>query len=134
MTDWDPEIATHGLRACLASGSLGYFVPPFAPHPAIECPATRSSTEGVDDVLGYVLLACATWNTGRSNDCLRWWNNAVQLVQDLGSDSEAPITTEHSSLFAEEEREECRRVFWLVYALDRHFSLCFDQPLRILDS
>jgi hypothetical protein len=24
ITDWGPEIATHGLRACLALGSPGY--------------------------------------------------------------------------------------------------------------
>lgn len=33
----------------------------------------------------------------------------------------------------EEEREERRRVFWLLYTVDRHLALCYNRPLFLLD-
>lgn len=32
-----------------------------------------------------------------------------------------------------EEREERRRIWWLLYATDRHLSLCYNRPLTLLD-
>lgn len=41
----------------------------------------------------------------------------------------------HNTLRAvrNEDREERRRIWWLLYILDRHLSLCCDRPLRISD-
>jgi len=33
----------------------------------------------------------------------------------------------------EEEREERRRIWWLLYAMDRHLALCYNRPLTLLD-
>ena len=47
------------------------------------------------------------------------------------------ISTPSSSLSEfvnEEEREERRRVWWLLFAIDRHLSLCYNQPLTLLDA
>ncbi|KAJ5893708.1 Xylanolytic transcriptional activator xlnR, partial [Penicillium taxi] len=33
----------------------------------------------------------------------------------------------------EEEREERRRIWWLLYVMDRHLSLCYNRPLTLLD-
>ena len=33
----------------------------------------------------------------------------------------------------EEEREERRRIWWLVYMMDRHLALCYNRPLSLLD-
>ncbi|KAJ5945627.1 Xylanolytic transcriptional activator xlnR, partial [Penicillium verhagenii] len=33
----------------------------------------------------------------------------------------------------EEEREERRRIWWLLYVMDRHLSLCYNRPLTFLD-
>ncbi len=33
----------------------------------------------------------------------------------------------------EEEREERRRIWWLVYVVDRHLALCYNRPLFLLD-
>ena len=43
--------------------------------------------------------------------------------------------TKNSSpgFYSEEEREERRRIWWLVYAVDRHLSLCYNKPLFLLD-
>ncbi|KAH9827956.1 Fungal specific transcription factor domain, partial [Teratosphaeria destructans] len=34
---------------------------------------------------------------------------------------------------SEEEREERRRVWWLLYIVDRHLALCYNKPLFLLD-
>ena len=34
----------------------------------------------------------------------------------------------------EEDREERRRLWWLLYILDRHLALCCDRPLALLES
>lgn len=36
-------------------------------------------------------------------------------------------------LMTEEEREERRRIWWLVYIVDRHLALCYNRPLFLLD-
>ncbi|PGH05115.1 hypothetical protein AJ80_08414 [Polytolypa hystricis UAMH7299] len=33
----------------------------------------------------------------------------------------------------EEEREERRRIWWLLYSMDRHLALCYNRPLTLLD-
>lgn len=33
----------------------------------------------------------------------------------------------------EEEREERRRVWWLLYTVDRHLAICYNRPLFLLD-
>lgn len=33
----------------------------------------------------------------------------------------------------EEEREERRRIWWLLYATDRHLALCYNRPLSLMD-
>ncbi|KAJ9223717.1 transcriptional regulator family: Fungal Specific TF [Paecilomyces variotii] len=35
--------------------------------------------------------------------------------------------------FSEEEREERRRIWWLLYVMDRHLALCYNRPLSLLD-
>jgi hypothetical protein len=34
---------------------------------------------------------------------------------------------------SEEEREERRRIWWLLYVMDRHLALCYNRPLTLLD-
>ena len=36
--------------------------------------------------------------------------------------------------YTEEEREERRRVWWLLYTVDRHLALCYNKPLFLLDA
>lgn len=33
----------------------------------------------------------------------------------------------------EEEREERRRIWWLLYVMDRHLALCYNRPIVLLD-
>jgi len=45
--------------------------------------------------------------------------------QPNGQNSLANIT--------EEQREERRRIWWLLYTMDRHLALCYNRPLFLLD-
>lgn len=36
-------------------------------------------------------------------------------------------------IYSEEEREERRRIWWLLYTVDRHLALCYNRPLFLLD-
>ncbi|KLU82093.1 transcriptional activator xlnR [Magnaporthiopsis poae ATCC 64411] len=36
-------------------------------------------------------------------------------------------------VITDEEREERRRIWWLVYIVDRHLALCYNRPLFLLD-
>src|SRR5204863_7179096 len=39
---------------------------------------------------------------------------------------------DHGSV-TDERREERRRIWWLLYTMDRHLSLCYNRPLTLLD-
>jgi hypothetical protein len=36
-------------------------------------------------------------------------------------------------VISDEEREERRRIWWLLYIVDRHLALCYNRPLYLLD-
>ncbi|KAL1952946.1 hypothetical protein VTO42DRAFT_3930 [Malbranchea cinnamomea] len=48
-----------------------------------------------------------------------------------GHTSDANVTA--SATISEEEREERRRIWWLLYTMDRHLALCYNRPLILLD-
>lgn len=44
------------------------------------------------------------------------------------------MNTDSGDLMSEEEREERRRVWWTLYLVDRHLSLCYNRQLSLHDS
>ncbi|CAN9196830.1 unnamed protein product [Alternaria sp. RS040] len=90
---------------------------------------------------------------------LRWWNAAWSLARELKLGKELPVTpppepndadapgdldaehigagcstTQHTpGDFTEEQREERRRIWWLLFTVDRHLALCYNRPLSLLD-
>ena len=42
--------------------------------------------------------------------------------------------TDGPGFVSEEEREERRRIWWLLYTIDRHLALCYNRPLFLLDA
>ncbi|KAJ0416593.1 fungal-specific transcription factor domain-containing protein [Aspergillus carlsbadensis] len=105
-------------------------------HPTVK----RQPKPSIDDVLSYILLTCVLSTTEPKDECLRWWEKAASLVHHLRLNSEAHITRYISARApqtpsaAREKQEECRRVYWLAYSLDRHLSFTFTKPLQIHDS
>ena len=104
-------------------------------------PDTTSSNEpagSVDDVLTFILLCIAVSAGDFKADCLKWWSKAKRLAQSLRLDrQDAPgVRTSRTplSLAEVEAQEEGRRVFWLLYAVDRHLALSYNRALDIPDA
>lgn len=103
---------------------------------------TKKPQPTVDDVLTLTLLTTVISGGEFKSDSVKWFNKAVRLVKYLGYHSEATIRRGTASEVFKQpnaledtvEQEERRRVFWLVYMLDRHLSLSFNKPLQLLDS
>lgn len=101
----------------------------------------------VDDVATYVHLATVVSASEYKGASLRWWNAAWTLARELRLGRELPQAlsapdperdnaegqADIPGLVTEEEREERRRIWWLVYSVDRHLALCYNRPLFLLD-
>ncbi|KAJ9155719.1 Transcriptional activator xlnR [Pleurostoma richardsiae] len=105
----------------------------------------------IDDVLTFILLSIAVSGGDFKSDCFKWWSKAVRLALALQlhrEDEHCPARMspcvnplcscrreqESLTLASAELREERRRVFWLLYCLDRHLALSFNTVLCIPDS
>lgn len=101
----------------------------------------------VDDVATYIHLATVVSASEYKGASLRWWNAAWSLARELRLGRELPESlsapdpesentggqVDMQGLITEEEREERRRIWWLVYSVDRHLALCYNRPLFLLD-
>ncbi|PSS03185.1 hypothetical protein BD289DRAFT_359429 [Coniella lustricola] len=117
-------------------------------------PQTTAKNEPVgviDDVLTYILLSIAVSGGDFKSDCSKWWSKALRLAFSLELNREDeqcsaisspcanPLCSckrdqDHFSLSSIEAVEERRRVFWLLYCLDRHLALSFNRVFDIPDS
>jgi hypothetical protein len=113
-------------------------------------PANEPAGE-IDDVLTFILLSIAVSGGDFKSDCYKWWSKATRLALSLRLNREDeqclasvspcanPLCScrrdqQNSSLVGVEHREERRRVFWLLYSLDRHLSLSFNTFVSIPDA
>ncbi|KAE8828951.1 hypothetical protein PTNB85_08139 [Pyrenophora teres f. teres] len=114
---------------------------------------------GLDDVATYMHLAIVISASEYKAASLRWWNAAWSLARELKLGKEVPVTpppeptdddasadidAEHMGGryptgqntpvdYTEEQREERRRIWWLLFTVDRHLALCYNRPLSLLD-
>ena len=115
---------------------------------------TGSKVSELDDILTYMLLGTVISGGDSKRDCLKWWTKAwskarslnLNREQDTDPDllSEGPhgrhfwgptdSSLKSKILAREEELEERRRVWWLLYIIDRHLALSYNSPLNILDA
>ncbi|KFY18595.1 hypothetical protein V493_08486 [Pseudogymnoascus sp. VKM F-4281 (FW-2241)] len=98
---------------------------------------TDSPDLSTDVLLTIVLMTVVVSGGTFKADCLRWWNKALRLARvlklselDEGHASEA-VNPSFSETVAAEEK---RRVFWLIFCLDRHLALSYNAPLAIHDA
>lgn len=119
-------------------------------------PGAFGAAGSLDDVVTYIHLATVVSASEYKGASMRWWNAAWSLARELKLGRELPpnppatthdaneaenagdITAElesegSSGAVSEEEREERRRIWWLVYVMDRHLALCYNRPLSLLD-
>ncbi|PSS02281.1 fungal-specific transcription factor domain-domain-containing protein [Coniella lustricola] len=132
----------------VALGGLGVAMPGTISMEALSRETGPFGAAGtVDDVVTYIHLATVVSASEYKGASLRWWNAAWSLARELrlGRELPAALSAPHAEgqdldgqaslpgLVTEEEREERRRVWWLVYIVDRHLALCYNRPLFLLD-
>lgn len=140
MPTQDTEI---GLRKC----------PDYREVAPVLCRLTHLSIAGapggLDDVATYMHLAIVISASEYKAASLRWWNAAWSLARELKLGKEVPVTPPpepndedaqgeldmdhmggahpngpNSPMdFTEEQREERRRIWWLLYTVDRYVPL-----------
>jgi len=119
-------------------------------------PGAFGAAGSLDDVVTYIHLATVVSASEYKGASMRWWNAAWSLARELKLGRElppnAPSTAQgagesersgdmdtdlenegNTVAVSEEEREERRRIWWLVYVMDRHLALCYNRPLSLLD-
>jgi hypothetical protein len=57
----------------------------------------------------------------------------IEAGMPEGASAQAPVGTP-SAAIVEEMKEERRRLWWLLYMVDRHLGLCYNRPLAMLDN
>ncbi|KAL4907036.1 hypothetical protein BDW74DRAFT_167057 [Aspergillus multicolor] len=92
-----------------------------------------------DVILAMVILALVISGGHFKADCLKWWSKAVRLTRASGlsmedQDLQSNFTPQNpasasprKALIAKEER---RRLFWLIYCLDRHLGLSLNATVN----
>lgn len=106
--------------------------------------------EVIDDVLTFILLCIVISGGDFKTDCIPWWNKALRSSQRLGLNRQdekcnassatcvkISCSSHHSrapeTLASIEAQEERRRVFWLLFCLDRHLALSYNATMAISD-
>jgi hypothetical protein len=106
----------------------------------------------LDDILTYTLLCICISGGDYKSECVIWRDKAMRLAIRVGlhrEDEPCPsvgsactkylcacrVDSDDAWLPRLEAKEERRRVFWLLYALDRHLALSYNQAsLHLPDS
>lgn len=140
----------------VALGGLGVALPGSISLDALTGESGAFGAAGtLDDVITYIHLATVVSASEYKGASLRWWNAAWSLARELKLNRELPqnapsmnphqdeidadgeaeedMGNAHNGMITEEEREERRRIWWLVYIVDRHLALCYNRPLFLLD-
>jgi len=139
----------------VALGGLGVALPGSISMEALTSESGAFGAAGtLDDVITYIHLATVVSASEYKGASLRWWNAAWSLARELKLGRELPQNAPASrqggsadiddesngsemggipGVITEEEREERRRIWWLVYIVDRHLALCYNRPLFLLD-
>ncbi|CAI4210858.1 unnamed protein product [Parascedosporium putredinis] len=141
----------------VALGGLGVALPGSISMDALTGESGAFGAAGtLDDVITYIHLATVVSASEYKGASLRWWNAAWSLARELklgrelppspnamnqngengnevDADGEADEEINVPGVISEEEREERRRIWWLVYIVDRHLALCYNRPLFLLD-
>ncbi|KAL4782613.1 hypothetical protein BJX76DRAFT_349248 [Aspergillus varians] len=94
-----------------------------------------------DAILAVVILTLVISGGHFKADCLKWWSKAIRLarasglsMEDRGMQPESISGQLYQGYASTRERvlvkEERRRLFWLIYCLDRHLALSFNATVN----
>ncbi|KAK9478305.1 fungal-specific transcription factor domain-containing protein [Lipomyces japonicus] len=88
----------------------------------------------IDDVMTYINLGIISSASEFKGASVRWWHAAWGLARVLKLNVEVSADPKaHKFKLSEEQCEERRRVWWLLFLVDRHLGLCYNRPITILD-
>ncbi|CAM1511180.1 Fc.00g086930.m01.CDS01 [Cosmosporella sp. VM-42] len=154
-TSGDASAGSSPAADGVALGGLGVAMPGSISMDALTGESGPFGSAGsLDDVITYIHLAIVVSASEYKGASLRWWNAAWSLARELKlgrelppgppvphdrvgmeteADDEHDIHRNSHGYATEEEREERRRIWWLVYTVDRHLALCYNRPLFLLD-
>lgn len=128
----------------LADGSFAEISPSKTTAEGNDPGCNVSDRPVVDDVLSFVLICIVISGSDFKNDCLVWWDKAIRLSRvlqlnkmDRKSDDSSPsdaLDESRKEPVTFEAQEEGRRVFWLLYCLDRHLALSYNSALSVQDN
>lgn len=157
-------VATQGTNPVINGVALGGFGVALHTARHDNEGGSMGATGALDDVAAYINLATVVSASEYKGASLRWWNAAwslareLKLGRELPSNPEPPMNQDEEDTNAdvdvamngqpgmnsrrvnapgtvsEEEREERRRIWWLLYIVDRHLALCYNRPLFLLDA
>jgi hypothetical protein len=114
--------------------------------------STAEDPATLDDVVTYLHLATVLSNTGHGLMSSRWWTAALTIAKELKLNVEGPARgppdgTEEDAegeedvdfagnekFISEEAKEERRRVWWLLFAMDRHIAFTYSHPTFLAGS
>ena len=105
----------------------------------------------VDSILTLTLLTIVLSGGEFKRDCHRWWKKALEMVKASGlhkvdvqfrstqEESHSPHATSQEGTSVEavhsrEAQEERRRLFWLLFSLDRHLALSHNTRVNLDDA
>ncbi|RKL11253.1 Xylanolytic transcriptional activator xlnR [Fusarium oxysporum] len=149
-----PSDAPSPVADGVALGGLGVAMPGSISLDATSGESGPFGAAGsLDDVITYIHLAVVVSASEYKGASMRWWTAAWGLARELKLGRElppgpSPAAQENmdtdtaddgeggisgSGYVGEEEREERRRIWWLLYIVDRHLALCYNRPLFLLD-
>ncbi|EAA33375.1 transcriptional activator xlnR [Neurospora crassa] len=145
----EPSPVSSPIVDGVALGGLGVALPGSISMDALTGETGAFGAAGtLDDVVTYIHLATVVSASEYKGASLRWWNAAWSLARELKLGREIPQNSPSMQnsgseldgemgnipgMITEEEREERRRIWWLVYIVDRHLALCYNRPLFLLD-
>lgn len=111
------------------------------PHPQgtpagnSSLPPTGSSPPVcLDDIVAFIHLATAMSASEYKSTSIRWWTIAWTLAREMKLGREISESDPTSATITLEQREERRKVWWLLYMVDRHLALCYNRPMHLRDS
>lgn len=143
----NPDASTNTVINGVALGGLGVTAGKLDDDQG----TTPGASGALDDIATYIHLAVVVSASEYKAASLRWWNAAWSLARELKLSRELPrrqprtededaegevdmeLNISSSETVSEEEREERRRIWWLLYTMDRHLALCYHRPLFLLD-
>ncbi|KAK9242602.1 fungal-specific transcription factor domain-containing protein [Lipomyces tetrasporus] len=109
-------------------------------------PLIHADKDGkLDDVMTYIHLGIISSASEFKGASLRWWQAAwglarvLKLNVEFSTSGSDPGLSSTSCKFlgsidaSEETREERRRVWWLLFLVDRHLGLCYNRPISVMD-